>query len=223
MNSNTLGRSASAMGSLLVASSSSNSCSRSSNECEKFGKLEQLRAISHDFPCIVAQIASNQLTQNLMQIDLVKMSNFFADWTFIRWVCTYRLFEYAKWQWKMWARITGIVDGVIFDAQNDGIFKEDGQRIHFQCKRQHDAFRHKRVSTAISTVCSPGKDWQPNAHPIIATIKPQRFHEMCFLRIGYNSIGNKKRAWKSLKQILAIERTLQWPDNAITCELNCIC
>lgn len=34
-----------------------------------------------------------------------------------------------------------------------------------------------------------------------------------------NSIGNKKRAWKSLKQILAIERTLQWPDNAITCEL----
>ncbi|XP_055320394.1 INO80 complex subunit C [Sitodiplosis mosellana] len=31
-----------------------------------------------------------------------------------------------------------------------------------------------------------------------------------------NSIGNKKRAWKSLKQILATERTLQWPENAVT-------
>lgn len=33
-----------------------------------------------------------------------------------------------------------------------------------------------------------------------------------------NSIGTKKRAWKSLKQILATERTLQWPDNAVTCK-----
>ena len=33
-----------------------------------------------------------------------------------------------------------------------------------------------------------------------------------------NSIGNKKRAWKSLKQILATERTLQWPENAVTCK-----
>lgn len=33
-----------------------------------------------------------------------------------------------------------------------------------------------------------------------------------------NSTGNKKRAWKSLKQILAIERTLQWPENAVTCK-----
>lgn len=29
--------------------------------------------------------------------------------------------------------------------------------------------------------------------------------------------GNKKRMWKSLKQILAIERTLQWPENSVTC------
>lgn len=36
-----------------------------------------------------------------------------------------------------------------------------------------------------------------------------------------NSIGNKKRAWKSLKQILATERTLQWPENAITCKFRC--
>lgn len=35
-----------------------------------------------------------------------------------------------------------------------------------------------------------------------------------------NSIGNKKRAWKSLKQILATERTLQWPENAVTCKLQ---
>lgn len=33
-----------------------------------------------------------------------------------------------------------------------------------------------------------------------------------------NSIGNKKRAWKSLKQILATERTLQWPENAVACK-----
>lgn len=30
--------------------------------------------------------------------------------------------------------------------------------------------------------------------------------------------GNKKRMWKSLKQILATERTLQWPDDAVTCK-----
>lgn len=35
-----------------------------------------------------------------------------------------------------------------------------------------------------------------------------------------NSSGNKKRAWKSLKQILATERTLQWPENAITCKFD---
>lgn len=33
-----------------------------------------------------------------------------------------------------------------------------------------------------------------------------------------SSIGTKKRAWKSLKQILAVERTLQWPENAVTCK-----
>lgn len=37
-----------------------------------------------------------------------------------------------------------------------------------------------------------------------------------------SSIGTKKRAWKSLKQILATERTLQWPENAITCKLSLI-
>lgn len=30
--------------------------------------------------------------------------------------------------------------------------------------------------------------------------------------------GPKKRVWKSLKQILATERALPWPENAITCE-----
>lgn len=34
------------------------------------------------------------------------------------------------------------------------------------------------------------------------------------------SVGNKKRAWKSLKQILATERTLQWQENAVTCKLS---
>lgn len=29
--------------------------------------------------------------------------------------------------------------------------------------------------------------------------------------------GSKKRTWKSLKQILTTERTLQWPDTAVTC------
>lgn len=33
--------------------------------------------------------------------------------------------------------------------------------------------------------------------------------------------GNKKRTWKSLKQILATERTLQWSDTAVTCKLKC--
>lgn len=32
--------------------------------------------------------------------------------------------------------------------------------------------------------------------------------------------GNKKRLWKSLKQILAHERTLQWPENSVTCKLQ---
>lgn len=32
------------------------------------------------------------------------------------------------------------------------------------------------------------------------------------------SVGNKKRAWKSLKQILATERTLQWQENSVTCK-----
>lgn len=30
--------------------------------------------------------------------------------------------------------------------------------------------------------------------------------------------GNKKRLWKSLKQIMASEKTLQWPEDAITCK-----
>lgn len=30
--------------------------------------------------------------------------------------------------------------------------------------------------------------------------------------------GNKKRTWKSLKQILATERMLQWPEDAVTCK-----
>lgn len=30
--------------------------------------------------------------------------------------------------------------------------------------------------------------------------------------------SNKKRVWRSLKQILQIERTLKWPDEAITCK-----
>lgn len=33
-----------------------------------------------------------------------------------------------------------------------------------------------------------------------------------------NETGTKKRIWKSLKQILAHEKTLQWPENAITCK-----
>lgn len=35
-----------------------------------------------------------------------------------------------------------------------------------------------------------------------------------------NQPGAKKRVWKSLKQILATERTLQWPQNAITCKFS---
>lgn len=38
--------------------------------------------------------------------------------------------------------------------------------------------------------------------------------------LGDGTTGNKKRMWKSLKQILATERTLQWPDNAVTCKIN---
>lgn len=33
-----------------------------------------------------------------------------------------------------------------------------------------------------------------------------------------NGVGVKKRVWKSLKQILATERALQWPENAVTCK-----
>lgn len=36
--------------------------------------------------------------------------------------------------------------------------------------------------------------------------------------LGDVSTGNKTRMWKSLKQILAIERTLQWPETAVTCK-----
>lgn len=35
--------------------------------------------------------------------------------------------------------------------------------------------------------------------------------------------GAKKRLWKSLKQILATERLLPWPEDAITCELSFLC
>lgn len=54
-----------------------------------------------------------------------------------------------------------------------------------------------------------GKMGEPNNFPVFkkATLED-------------NSIGNKKSAWKSLKQILAVERTLQWPDNAVTCKLH---
>lgn len=31
-------------------------------------------------------------------------------------------------------------------------------------------------------------------------------------------MGNKNRMWKSLKQILTTERTLQWPEDAVTCK-----
>lgn len=30
--------------------------------------------------------------------------------------------------------------------------------------------------------------------------------------------SNKKRVWKSLKQILQIERSLKWPEDAVTCK-----
>lgn len=33
-----------------------------------------------------------------------------------------------------------------------------------------------------------------------------------------NETGTKKRMWKSLKQILAHEKTLPWPENAVTCK-----
>lgn len=49
-------------------------------------------------------------------------------------------------------------------------------------------------------------------------VEPSAFPAFKRATLEDNSIGNKKRAWKSLKQILAIERTLQWPDNAITCK-----
>lgn len=32
--------------------------------------------------------------------------------------------------------------------------------------------------------------------------------------------SNKKRAWRSLKQITALERTLVWPNDAILCNLH---
>lgn len=35
-----------------------------------------------------------------------------------------------------------------------------------------------------------------------------------------NAPGVKKRLWKSLKQITSTERTLQWPDDAVTCKLS---
>lgn len=36
--------------------------------------------------------------------------------------------------------------------------------------------------------------------------------------LSNNSAGVKKRLWKSLKQITSTERTLQWPDDAVTCK-----
>lgn len=36
--------------------------------------------------------------------------------------------------------------------------------------------------------------------------------------LAETTAGNKKRMWKSLKQILATERTLPWPENAVTCK-----
>jgi len=35
-------------------------------------------------------------------------------------------------------------------------------------------------------------------------------------KVNSLSSTNKKRVWKSLKQILQIERSLKWPDDAIT-------
>lgn len=33
-----------------------------------------------------------------------------------------------------------------------------------------------------------------------------------------NNAAVKKRLWKSLKSITSTERTLQWPDDAVTCK-----
>lgn len=33
---------------------------------------------------------------------------------------------------------------------------------------------------------------------------------------------HKKRVWKSLKQILQTERSLKWPEDAITCKYKCL-
>lgn len=32
--------------------------------------------------------------------------------------------------------------------------------------------------------------------------------------------NNKKRAWRSLKQIITMERALVWPDDAVLCKLS---
>lgn len=44
------------------------------------------------------------------------------------------------------------------------------------------------------------------------------FKKMKYVETASGS--NKKRMWKSLKQILATERTLQWHPKAITCEYS---
>lgn len=49
-------------------------------------------------------------------------------------------------------------------------------------------------------------------------MEPNSFPKFKKATLEDNLIGNKKRAWKSLKQILAIERSLQWPENAIICK-----
>lgn len=43
--------------------------------------------------------------------------------------------------------------------------------------------------------------------------------ELVFKKTSLNlsQTGNKKRMWKSLKQILAQERSLPWPQDAIIC------
>lgn len=41
------------------------------------------------------------------------------------------------------------------------------------------------------------------------------------LSLSKSPKANKKRVWKSLKQILQTERSLKWPEDAITCNNYC--
>lgn len=56
----------------------------------------------------------------------------------------------------------------------------------------------------------------------ISVMSSDKQPQYCFKSTTFehtSKVGNKKKVWKSLKQILASEKALKWPENTVLCKL----